>query len=285
MSRDATGIYSGWAEQRVACPTCAAPPGVPCSIGLPAQDDGHVEHGVHWTRTEADTEPIPTKEFDDMSYEVTVVLIKPDIVGARRVAEVLEAIESGIGDSTIVDLAMFRWTREHVERWYAHHVGRSWWEDFVAFMTSTPMVHVLVGGPDIVRNERDFLGATDPRDAEAGTLREMFGDKEGVVMRNAVHVSDSVKSVVAEWNMIRSFLGQPPIHYSVDEIAAPASPRVGFGSNLVPDTGPWNVGGERVWTPANWLLPEDLDWPRTRHQLAPWLVAALGLPDAGPATD
>lgn len=137
-----------------------------------------------------------------VSYEVTLALIKPDVVTSRCVGAVLSRMER---DWDIIDLASVQWTPSMVAHWYTGKDGASWWPDFVRFMTSRPMIHVLLGGPDAVESFRLATGPMDPK-ASTDTIRSHFGSKSGPVMCNAVHASDSPESALRELALTRAWL-------------------------------------------------------------------------------
>ena len=96
---------------------------------------------------------------------------------------------------TIVAARLTRLTRQQAEAFYAVHRGKHFFEEFVAFMTSGPVfVQVLEGENAIVLN-RKVMGATNPANAEAGTIRADFAES---ITRNAVHGSDSAETAAAE---------------------------------------------------------------------------------------
>lgn len=134
-------------------------------------------------------------------YEVTVALIKPDVVRRHEISEVLAFMERRFD---IVDVGMFQWRSEHVSEWYAEHATKEWFPSFVEFMTSAPMMHVLLGGAYALSSWRKAMGATDPAKAEADTVRYKWGSRHGPVMCNAVHGSDSPQRVLFEIDRIRS---------------------------------------------------------------------------------
>ena len=121
--------------------------------------------------------------------ERTFAVIKPDAVAARHVGEILSLVElEGFAVRTLVQA---RPNRQAWAAFYAEHAHRPFYDDLCAFMASGPVVLLVLEAEDAVRRWREVMGATDPRGAKAGTVRHRFGNKEGVVFRNAVHGSDS----------------------------------------------------------------------------------------------
>ena len=128
-----------------------------------------------------------------MTTERSLVLVKPD--GFRRglTGEVLRRVEAK--GYTLVALAVLTPTREQLAVHYAEHVGKSFYEPLVAFMSSGPVSAVVIEGQDCVKGFRSLAGATNPTDALPGTIRGDFGRDWGTpVQQNIVHGSDSHES-------------------------------------------------------------------------------------------
>jgi nucleoside-diphosphate kinase len=120
-----------------------------------------------------------------MAIEQTFSIIKPDAVAKNIIGEIYSRFEKG--GLRIVAAKMLHLTREQAEGFYAVHSERPFYKDLVEFMTSGPvMVQVLEGENAILKN-RELMGATNPQDAEAGTIRADFAT---TVDENAVHGSD-----------------------------------------------------------------------------------------------
>lgn len=128
-----------------------------------------------------------------MSNERTLSIVKPDAVAKNVIGEIYTRFEkSGL---KIVAAKMMHLSQEQAEGFYAEHKERPFFPDLVAFMTSGPVVvQVLEGEGAIVKN-RDLMGATNPKEAEAGTIRADFAES---IDANAVHGSDSVASAERE---------------------------------------------------------------------------------------
>ena len=128
-----------------------------------------------------------------MTTERSLVLVKPD--GFRRglTGEVLRRIEAK--GYTLAALAVLTPTREQLAVHYAEHVGKSFYEPLVDFMSSGPVSAVVIEGQDCVKGFRSLAGATNPTDALPGTIRGDFGRDWGTpVQQNIVHGSDSHES-------------------------------------------------------------------------------------------
>jgi nucleoside-diphosphate kinase len=128
-----------------------------------------------------------------MAVERTLSIIKPDAVAKNAVGQILSRFE-GAG-LQVVALKMQQLSQEQAEGFYAEHSERPFFKDLVAFMTSGPVsVQVLEGEGAILKN-RDLMGATNPKEADAGTIRADFATS---IDANAVHGSDSETSAVRE---------------------------------------------------------------------------------------
>ena len=128
-----------------------------------------------------------------MTTERSLVLIKPDGFQRGLTGEVLRRIEAK--GYTLVALAVLTPTREQLAVHYAEHVGKSFYEPLVDFMSSGPVSAVVIEGQDCVKGFRSLAGATNPTDALPGTIRGDFGRDWGTpVQQNIVHGSDSHES-------------------------------------------------------------------------------------------
>lgn len=120
-----------------------------------------------------------------MAIERTLSIIKPDAVGKNLIGQIYTRLETA--GLTIVAARMLQLTAQQAQEFYRVHRERPFYGDLVKFMTSGPiMVQVLQGENAIARN-REIMGATNPREAAAGTIRADFAEN---VERNAVHGSD-----------------------------------------------------------------------------------------------
>lgn len=125
--------------------------------------------------------------------ERTYVMIKPDGVQRNLVGEIIARFEQkGL---KIVALKMLQISRELAERHYGEHKGKPFFEPLVAYITSGPVVAMVLEGKDAVSTVRDMMGATNPLKAAPGTIRGTYGMDIG---RNVVHGSDSVESANRE---------------------------------------------------------------------------------------
>ncbi|MFT4122330.1 MAG: nucleoside-diphosphate kinase [Microbacteriaceae bacterium] len=132
-----------------------------------------------------------------MSLEETLVLIKPDGVARQLTGEILRRIEAK--GYTLVDLRLLQPERELLERHYAEHAGKPFFEPLVEFMLSGPVVAARVAGDRVIEGFRSLAGTTDPTTATPGTIRGDLGRDWGLkVQQNLVHGSDSPESAARE---------------------------------------------------------------------------------------
>ncbi len=125
--------------------------------------------------------------------ERTLVLVKPNGVERGLVGEVVGRFERrGL---RLRGMKMLVVDRALAERHYEEHVGKGFFADLVSFITSGPIVAMVVEGPSAVKVVRDMMGATDPVDAMPGTIR---GDFALDIGENVVHGSDGVESAKRE---------------------------------------------------------------------------------------
>lgn len=128
-----------------------------------------------------------------MALERTLSIIKPDAVGNNHIGAIQTRFEAA--GLRIIALRMRHLSRAEAGGFYAEHEGRPFFEDLVAFMTSGPVVVQVLEGEDAVAVNRRLMGATDPKKADAGTIRADFASS---IDANAVHGSDSAESAARE---------------------------------------------------------------------------------------
>ena len=129
----------------------------------------------------------------------TLSIIKPDGVGKGLIGEVIRRFEKeGI---RIAAMRMFRLTRREAEGFYAVHRERPFFGSLTEFISSGPVVVMVLEGDDVISRNRALMGATDPKKAGKGTIRADFADS---VERNIVHGSDAPETAETE---IRYFFG------------------------------------------------------------------------------
>ncbi|MFW5824279.1 MAG: nucleoside-diphosphate kinase [Marinobacter sp.] len=128
-----------------------------------------------------------------MSNERTLSIIKPDAVAKNVIGEILSRFEKA--GLKIVAAKMMHLSQEQAEGFYAEHRERPFFADLVAFMTSGPVVVQVLEGEGAIARNRDLMGATNPKEAEPGTIRADFAE---TIDANAVHGSDSAASAERE---------------------------------------------------------------------------------------
>jgi nucleoside-diphosphate kinase len=132
-----------------------------------------------------------------MSSEKTLILVKPDGVARGLVGEVISRIESK--GYAIDALRMLQADRAILEKHYAEHVGKAFYEPLVEFMMSGPIVAIVASGNRVIEGFRSLAGVTDPTVAAPGTIRgDLARDQGTKVVQNIVHGSDSVESATRE---------------------------------------------------------------------------------------
>ncbi len=120
-------------------------------------------------------------------------MIKPDAVASGYTGNIVQAVEAA--GFAIRAMRQVRLTRPEAEAFYAVHRGRPFYEELVEFMSSGPAVAMALEADDAVAAWRGAIGATDPAEAAAGTIRKRFAESKG---RNAVHGSDSDPNALRE---------------------------------------------------------------------------------------
>jgi len=128
-----------------------------------------------------------------MAVERTLSIIKPDAVAKNVIGKIYSRFETN--GLQIVASKMQQLTQEKAEGFYAEHKERPFFGDLVAFMTSGPVVVQVLEGEGAIAKNRDLMGATNPKEADAGTIRADFADS---IDAHAVHGSDSPESAARE---------------------------------------------------------------------------------------
>jgi len=128
-----------------------------------------------------------------MAAERTFVLLKPDAVQRALVGEIVGRFERrGL---KVVAMKMLRVTRSLGETYYAEHKGKPFFEPLMAYITSGPVVAMVLEGDGAVASVRRMMGKTNSAEAEPGTIR---GDLALTIGRNVIHGSDSAESAKRE---------------------------------------------------------------------------------------
>jgi len=127
--------------------------------------------------------------------EQTLSIIKPDAVAKNVVGQILARFEAA--NLRIAATKKIQLSKADAEEFYAIHAERPFFKDLVEFMISGPVVVTVLEGENAMQTNRDLMGATNPAEAEAGTIRADFAES---IDANAVHGSDSVENAVNEIN-------------------------------------------------------------------------------------
>ncbi len=128
-----------------------------------------------------------------MAIERTLSIVKPDAVAKNVVGEIYSRFEKA--GLKIVAAKMLHLSQAQAEGFYAEHKERPFFADLVAFMTSGPVIVQVLEGEGAVLKNRELMGATNPKEAEPGTIRADFASS---IDANAVHGSDSTTSAARE---------------------------------------------------------------------------------------
>jgi len=128
-----------------------------------------------------------------MAIERTLSIIKPDATARNITGKVVDKLESA--GLRVVAQKRVKWSKADAEAFYAVHKERPFFNDLVAFMTSGPIVIQVLEGEGAVAKNREVMGATNPANADAGTIRKEYAEN---IERNSVHGSDSAENAAAE---------------------------------------------------------------------------------------
>ncbi|MCP3907299.1 MAG: nucleoside-diphosphate kinase [Oceanicoccus sp.] len=128
-----------------------------------------------------------------MAIERTFSIVKPDAVAKNVIGEIYSRFEKN--GLNIVASKMVRLSRERAEGFYAEHKGRPFFPALIEFMTSGPVMVQVLEGENAIAKNRELMGATNPKEADAGTIRADFAES---IDANAVHGSDAPESAARE---------------------------------------------------------------------------------------
>lgn len=128
-----------------------------------------------------------------MQQERTLSIIKPDAVKNNHIGDILARFEKA--GLKIVAARMKRLTQEEAKAFYAIHAHRPFFLELVSFMTSGPVLILVLEGNNAVAKNRELMGATNPKEAAPGTIRADFATS---IDANAVHGSDSLENAKTE---------------------------------------------------------------------------------------
>lgn len=128
-----------------------------------------------------------------MAIERTISIIKPDAVAKNVIGDIYSRFENA--GLKIVEAKMKQLTKEEAEGFYAVHSERPFFNDLVSFMISGPVMIQVLEGENAIAKNRELMGATNPAEAEAGTIR---ADHAESIDANAVHGSDAPETAATE---------------------------------------------------------------------------------------
>ena len=128
-----------------------------------------------------------------MSLNYTFSIIKPDAFNTGKAGKIIAHLEAQ--GFTLKAARVMQLTKKQAEEFYAVHRGRPFYGELVEFMSSAPCMPFILQKADAVSALRDAIGATDPAEAAAGTVRKLFAESKG---KNAIHASDSDENAVRE---------------------------------------------------------------------------------------
>jgi nucleoside-diphosphate kinase len=137
--------------------------------------------------------------------ERTLILVKPDAFARNLTGEIISRFE--VKGLRLVAMKLMTMTRELAEQHYAEHEGKPFFEELVSFITSGPLVAMVLEGEEAVKAARQVIGATNPLEASPGSIR---GDYAISVGQNMVHGSDSPESGTREVGLFFPELGEGP---------------------------------------------------------------------------
>ena len=133
--------------------------------------------------------------------EKSLVLIKPDAVRAKHIGDIIKIYEEkGL---EILAMKMLKMDEKLASKHYEEHIGRDYYDDLMGFMTSGPIVAMVLQGEGAIANVRAINGKTNPDQAAEGTIRKLYAASGS---RNAVHASDSPENAKREISMPQRFL-------------------------------------------------------------------------------
>jgi len=127
-----------------------------------------------------------TVQETDVATTYTLGMIKPDAIESGKAGLILAHLQQE--GFVLRATRLLRLSRAEAEAFYAVHRGRPFYPDLVTFMTSGPALPMALERGDAVAHLRTVIGATDPAEAAAGTIRKLYAESKG---RNAIHASDS----------------------------------------------------------------------------------------------
>ena len=139
-----------------------------------------------------------------MAVTQTLTIVKPDGVEQNNIGDIVRAFEQN--QFKIVAMKMLRLTKAQAEGFYAVHRGKPFFESLTSFMTSGRVVVMVLEADNVIERLRDLMGATNPANAQPGTIRKQFATS---IERNVIHGSDAPETAAFE---ISYFFNQMELH-------------------------------------------------------------------------
>ena len=124
--------------------------------------------------------------------EKTLIFLKPDIYKKKLIGKVINDIEQKF---SIIEIKLFKLERKKIEEFYSVHKGKDFFTGLIDYISSGPIVAMVIEGENIISNMRKFMGNTDPAKADKGSLRGKYGQSFD---SNVIHGSDSKESSIKE---------------------------------------------------------------------------------------
>ncbi len=125
--------------------------------------------------------------------ERTLGIIKPDAVGAKNAGKIIDMLETN--GFSVIGMKKIHLTKEQAKKFYIVHKERPFYDSLTTFMSEGPIIVMVLEKENAIEDYRKLMGATNPEEAEDGTIRKLFGTN---IERNAVHGSDSKESASYE---------------------------------------------------------------------------------------
>ena len=131
-----------------------------------------------------------------MNQEKTLAIIKPDAVSRKLIGSIIFLIEDN--DIVISQMKMLTLSKSKAEEFYKVHKDKDFYDGLIAYMTSGPVVIMLLEGLDVIKRYRALMGKTNPKEADTGTIRDLYAIN---TTQNSVHGSDSPDNAIIEINL------------------------------------------------------------------------------------
>jgi len=128
-----------------------------------------------------------------MNQDLTLSIIKPNAVRNKKIGKIISIFEES--NLTIKKAKLTTLNKSEAESFYKEHAGKPFFDELIRFMTSGPIMILILEGTNAVEENRRLMGATDPAQAKDGTIRSLYANS---MTENAVHGSDSQKSAHSE---------------------------------------------------------------------------------------